>query len=188
MTRNFLDEPVAEAVVDGLVDLARRSPSAGNAQAMDFLILAGDDVAAYWDVTLPEQRRSSFPWPGLLSAPALIVPWVQPQAYVRRYSEPDKEHTGLGASADAWSTPYWWVDGGMASMVILLAAEAAGLGALFFGLFGHEPALRERFGVPVGHRAVGAIAVGYPAAHQRPSRSAGRARRDLDEVVHRGGW
>ena len=40
-----------------------------------------------------------------------------------RYAEEDKARTGLGAGADAWAVPYWWVDGGMAAMTLLLAAE-----------------------------------------------------------------
>ena len=37
--------------------------------------------------------------------------------------------------------PYWWVDGGMAVEHLLLGAVDAGLGACFFGLFDHEPAV-----------------------------------------------
>ena len=124
----------------------------------------------------------------MLHAPVLIVVWCEPDAYVERYAESDKAHTGLGASPAAWASPYWYVDGGMASMAVLMAAHDRGLGALFFGVFDHEAAVRETFGVPEGHRAVGAMALGYPAAEQRKSRSAKRSRPPLGDVVHRSHW
>lgn len=188
MTRAFRPDEVDPALVDRFIGAARRAPAAGNTAAAEFLVLEGADVAAYWAVTLPAERRAGFAWPDLLLAPVLVLPFVEPDAYVRRYAEPDKARTGLGVSRAAWATPYWWVDGGMAVMTILLAAEEAGLGALFFGVFEHESAVKERFGVPAARRAVGAIALGHPAAEQRPSSSSGRDRASLERVVHRSHW
>lgn len=188
MCRAFTTEPVDADVVDMLIDAARRAPSAGNTQAMHFLVLEGSQVGEYWDITLPEERRAGFPWPDLPKAPTLIVPFVDAHAYVDRYAAGDKAHTGLGASPGAWSTPYWWVDGGMAAMTLLLGVEELGLGALFFGLFDHEDDVKRAFGVPMPLRAVGTVAIGHPAAQQRSSASARRPRPSLDDVIHRGRW
>jgi nitroreductase len=188
MVRAFLDEPVDPDVLDELCDLARRAPSAGNSQGLDLLVLTGpEQVGAYWDVTLPAPRRGSFRWPGLVAAPALVLVITDPEAYARRYDEADKAATGLGAGPEAWPVPYWWVDAGAAIEHLLLGAVDAGLGACLFGLFDHEPAVAEAFGVPAGRRVVAAIALGRPAP-ATPGRSAGRPRRPLDEVVHRGRW
>ena len=188
MTRAFTPEPVERVIVDRMLEAARRGPSAGNTASIEFLVLEGQEqTGRYWDTTLPVERRSTFPWPELLHAHVLIVPWVDPAAYVRRYDEPDKTNTGLGASTDAWSVPYWFVDGGAAAMALLLASENEGLGALLFGLFEHEDAVRVAFGVPSGLRALGAIAIGHRAP-DRPSQSAGRVRRPLEKIVHRGSW
>ena len=187
MVRSFTADPVAPGVVDGILDLARRGPSAGKTASLDFLVLEGDQTARYWNTTLAAADRSGFPWPRLLDAPVLIVVYVEPDAYVRRYAEPDKAATGLGDDEGAWHVPYWWVDAGAAAMTVLLAVEAAGLGALLFGLFEHEAAVAAEFGVPDGRRAIGAIAIGHPAP-DRPSVSADRRRGSFDEVVHRGGW
>lgn len=188
MTRAFLDEPLDPSVVDGILDLARRAPSAGHSQGWGFLVLEGDDVRAYWDVTLPAHRRATFPWPRLLDAPVLIVVVADPDAYVARYAEPDKASTGLGASAAAWPVPYWHVDAAMAAMTILLAATDRGLGALFFGLFDAAGPVKERFGIPAAMAPVGTIALGRPAPAQRSSGSVGRGRRAREEVVHHGRW
>lgn len=187
MTRAYTAEPVDSVVVDEILDLARRGPSAGKTDSLQFLVLDGADVARYWDTTLPVDKRPSFPWPQLLDAPVLVIPWVEPGAYVRRYREADKARTGLGDGQDAWSVPYWWVDGGAAAMTILLAAADADLGALLFGLFEHEDDVRSEFGVPDGFRAIGTISLGHPAP-DRPSMSAGRKRPPFDTVVHRGDW
>jgi nitroreductase len=189
MVRSFDGRPVPPAEVDRLIDLARRAPSAGNTQACAFVVLEGPATARLWDVTLPPGRRASFRWQRLLDAPVVVVPVIDPAAYVQRYGEADKAATGLGADLDAWPVPYWWVDGGMAVHGLLLAAVDAGLGALFYGLFAHERPALDALGVPAGHRALGAVALGWPAREgDIPGRSAGRRRPPLAEVVHRGGW
>lgn len=187
--RSFTGEPLDDGLLDDLVDRARRTPTAGNSQGVEFLVLEGDDVVAYWDTTLTVGRSAAFPWPGLLRAPALVVPWGMPDRYVERYAEDDKEHAGLGESADDWTVPYWLVDAAFAAMALQLLAVEAGLGSCFFGLFDHEMAVAERFGVPAEARAVGTVALGRADPDDgRPSGSAVRGRRPLDEVLHRGGW
>lgn len=187
MVRAFRPDRLRSATVDELIDLARRAPSAGNTQPLDFLVLEGDDCARYWDVTLPEPARRSFRWQALLDAPLLVVPYVRPAAYVERYAEDDKVATGLGDGTEAWPVPYWWVDGGAAVQNLLLAAVALGLGACLFGQFEHEPAVRAAFGVPDDRRALGTVAVGHPLADE-PGRSADRARRPFEDQVHRNHW
>jgi nitroreductase len=188
MVRAFTDAPVAFEVVDGLVDLARRAPSAGNSQGVAFVALEGpEQTRRYWDVALPASKRADFGFPGLLTAPVLLVALVRPGTWVERYAEPDKATHGLGEGEDAWPVPYWWVDGGMAVEHVLLGAVDAGLGACFFGLFDHEPAVFAALGIPEGWRGLGTIALGHPAP-DTPGLSASRPRRTVDEVLHRGRW
>jgi nitroreductase len=188
MVRSFTDEPVEPAQLDELCDHARRAPSAGNSQGLDLVVLAGpDQVGSYWDVTLPEPRRPTFRWPGLVAAPALVLVVTDPDAYVERYREGDKAATGLGEGSASWPVPYWWVDAGAAIEHLLLGAVDVGLGACLFGLFDHEPAVADALHIPPGRRIVGTIALGHPAT-DGPGRSSARPRRPLDEVVHRGRW
>jgi nitroreductase len=188
MCRSFRSRPLAADSVSRVLAAASRAPAAGNSDGMDLLVLEGDAVGRYWDVTLPEARRSGFRWPGLLRAPLLIIPVVDPQAYVARYAESDKQKSGLGSGADAWPVPYWTVDGAFAAMLMQLAALDEGLGVLFFGLFGHASAVMAEFGVPPGLQPIGSLAIGHPDDGDEPGRSASRARRSSERIIHRGGW
>jgi nitroreductase len=188
MVRAFDARPVPSDTLDRILELAQHAPSAGFTQGWELVVLEGpEETSRYWDITLPADERDRFPWPGLLAAPVLIIPLADAGAYVDRYAQPDKVDSGLGRSADDWPVPYWLVDTAMSSMLMLLGAVDAGLGALFFGIFRHEDELLAELGVPEGLRPIGTIALGYPAP-DRPSASVDRGRRGLDEVVHRGGW
>jgi nitroreductase len=190
MTRDFLADPVPVEIIEQLVDLAARAPSAGKTQGWHLVVLAGEHTRKFWDISLPPERRASFTWPGLLQAPVIALAFCDPDAYVTRYSEPDKARTGLGASPEAWPTPYWTVDGSMAMMTLLLAAEDLGLGALLFGIFQGEAEIRAALNIPDGLQTLGAIALGYRASGtpSAPGRSARRPRRAATEIIHLGEW
>jgi nitroreductase len=190
MTRRFSPRPLPAGTVERLVDLASRAPSAGKTQGWHLVVLEGGDTARFWDLTLPAPRRAGFGWPTLVSAPVLAVVLADPQAYVDRYAEPDKAATGLGLGVDAWPTPYWTVDASMAVMTLLLAAEAEGIGALFFAVFHGVEEVRAELGVPAGVQLLGAIALGHPDGDLDTGRgrSAARPRRAPEQIVHRGRW
>ena len=188
MTRAFLPLPIGEDVLHSLIDLALRAPSAGKTQGTHFVVLTGEDVAAFWNDTLPNEKRTTFRWKHLLDAPVIILPFVDPLAYVARYAEADKAATGLGEGLDAWPTPYWTVDGSFAVMSLLLAAHDVGLGALFFAVFNGEQQLRTRLGVPEHMQLLGAIALGHAAQDGEKGRSSVRPRKPLGEVVHQSRW
>jgi nitroreductase len=188
MTRAFLPEPIGDEVVHSLIDLALRAPAAGKTQGTHFVVLTGDDVTAFWNDTLPDEKRATFRWKQLLNAPVIILPFVDPLAYVARYAETDKAATGLGAGVDAWPTPYWTIDGSFAVMSLLLAAHDAELGALFFAVFNGEQLLRMRLGVPEHVQLLGAIALGNAVREGEKGRSASRPRMPLDEAIHPSRW
>ena len=185
MVRRFdATRPVPEGLVRDLLALAVRAPSAGFSQGWDFLVLLDEaDRARFW-------AAASEPGPpdawlrGVSAAPALVLCLSHPDAYLDRYAQPDKGWTDR--SPERWPVPYWDTDVAMAAMVLLLAAEDAGLGALFFGVAAgrHEP-VHEALDIPADRRVVGVVALGHEA--QRVSGSARtRRRRPLDEVVHVG--
>lgn len=142
---------------------------------------------AFWSQVSEPAWREKPSWPGLLRAPVIILPLAHKQAYLDRYAEADK--AGLGREdKSAWPVPFWLVDTSFATMLILLSAVDAGLGALFFGLPGGEQELLADLGVPHGYEPIGAVALGWPDGADRPSSSLARGHRPPDEVVHRGHW
>ncbi len=186
MCRSFEDRPVPPDVLDRILANAQRAPSAGFSQGWAFVVLEGAETAEFWERTTDEDWRDDPTWPGLMRAPVVIVPLAHKQAYLDRYSEPDKALAGLQHES-AWDVPYWLVDTAFATMTILLTASDAGLGALFFGLDRGERHFLDSVGVPEGYQAIGAVALGWPAP-DRPSPSLKRGHRPSEEVIHRGRW
>lgn len=177
--------PVAREVVDELLSLGVRAPSAGHTQGWRFLVL--DDITsrdAFWAATSDGAADS---WLARLqTAPTLIVCFSDKAAYLDRYAEPDKGWTDRDEAH--WPVPYWHIDTGMAAMIVLLGAVDAGLGACFFGVPPDRwTALRQAFAVPDGLAPVGVISLGHPAPDVR-SPSLRRGRRDQGSVVSYGSF
>ncbi|MGY1724222.1 nitroreductase family protein [Blastococcus sp. SYSU DS0533] len=181
------DRPVPAEVREKLLEHAIRAPSAGFSQGWAFLVLeTAEERDRFWaattDGTAPDGWLTR-----MRRAPLLVVPLSNKDAYLDRYAEPDKGWTDRDEAR--WPVPYWDVDAGMASLLMLLTAVDEGLGACFFGVPAQRvDAFRSAFGVPAGYRPVGCVSVGYPGDGDRPSPSLRRGRRGVDEVVHRGRW
>lgn len=188
MVRRFAQRPVAPELVDHVVDLARRSPTAGFAQGVDFVVLDNaDSLGTFWRLT----SHPEFPWDPdeLAHGPTVIIlPIADKRPYLARYSEPDKAPFGL-QHEDAWPVKFWDVDAAMASMTALLAAVDQGLGSWFFGVNHGEAELLAHLGVPDGIRPVGVIGLGHRADDEVPVGSGStRNRRPLADQLHRNRW
>lgn len=188
MVRNFTDAPVDAAVRDRILTNALHAPSAGFSQGWAFLVLDSEtDRDLFWRSTGAGDAGEPNPWlEGLRRAPLLVVPLSHRDGYLDRYAEPDKGWTDR--AEDRWPVPYWDIDTGMASLLMLLTVVDEGLGACFFGIPPeHHGSFRAAFGVPDGYVPIGTIAIGHRAP-DRPSPSLRRGRRGLAEVVHSGRW
>ena len=216
MHRRFSAAPVPPEAVDRMVRNAVRAPSAGFSQGWAFLVLEEpDDRAAFWtaaspeaavapaesgeqpasdgdgtttDAAPPRSGRDLSQWlAGMATAPVVILALASKAAYLRRYAEGDKGWTDQDESR--WPVPFWHVDVGMASLLILQTAVDEGLGACFFGVPPTEvPAVRAAFGIPDEYEITGVIAVGHPLEGGAAGSPTRRPRKPLDEVVHRGRW
>jgi nitroreductase len=187
MVRRFTGEPVPEASVQRLLRNAVRGPSAGFSQGQDFLVLRGAELAKFWPVIGEDQDAS------VTTAPLVIVPFASKDAYLDRYAKPDKGWTDRDEAR--WPVPFWYIDTGMAALLILQTAVDEGLGALYFGIVpAAVPPFLAAFGVPAGYDPIGAIAIGYAgetgkAASADPVSSAHRVpRRSPSDVIHYAHW
>jgi nitroreductase len=187
MVRNFdPDRPVPRETVERLLDLAIRAPSAGFSQGWAFLVLSTpDEVSRFWAATTDGGAPDTW-LTGMMRAPVLVVPLANSGAYLDRYAEPDKGWTDRDEGR--WPVPYWYIDTGFASLLMLLGAVDSGLGACFFGIPPDRTgAFRAAYRVPEEYTPIGALAVGHPAPDRR-SPSLRRGRRPVDEVTHWGEW
>jgi nitroreductase len=191
MVRNYAERPVDPDVVERALRNATHAPSAGFSQGWAFLVLdTPADVRRWWEVTTdPADLEAPDDWlAGMMRAPVVIVPCSSKAAYLRRYAEKDKAGTDL--SEARWPMPFWHMDAAMASLLILQTAVDAGLGGCFFGIpVDKEVAVRTEFGIEPDFDPVGVITLGHRTGDTGNAGSpARRARRPLDDVVHRGHW
>jgi nitroreductase len=185
MVRTYdASRPVPPEVTDLIVRNGLRAPSAGFSQGWAFLVLDDPaDIARFRAVVRDESDPDGW-FAALVQAPLLIVAHSNKDVYLDRYAEPDKGFTDR--SEAWWPAPYWDIDTGFASLLMLLTAVDAGLGACFFGLPAHRiDAYRAEFGVPAHFKPIGAISVGYS---DEPPRDLRGRRRPTADVVYRGRW
>jgi nitroreductase len=185
MVRNYdPDRPVDPAVVDDLLRLAVRAPSAGYSQGWHFLVLAGDaDRDLFWAATSGGGPTDAW-LAGMQTAPVLVIALSDKDAYLDRYAEPDKGWTDRDEAR--WPVPYWDIDTGMAALLVLLGAVDRGLAGCFFGVPPEfTEATRAAFAIPPRLRFVGVLSLGYPAPDRR-SPSLRRGPRETGDVVSYG--
>jgi nitroreductase len=176
--------PVPAEVVDRIVANGLRAPSAGFSQGWGFLVLdTPADVARFRAVVQPDDRPAEW-FAAQVDAPLLIVPHSDKDAYLDRYARPDK---GIADRSLAWwPAPYWDIDAGFASLLMLLTAVDAGLGACFFGIpVERVDDYRAAFGVPARFTPIGAMSFGYS---DEPARDLRSWRKPVTQTVHRGRW
>lgn len=184
MVRRCGPGPLDDEVVEDLVDLALRAPSAGWSQGQAFVVVRDEARRAAITEAAGEPdylARGFDPW--LSSAPVLLVPCADERAYRQRYGAEDK----TSGPAD-WDVPYWWLDLGAAVQNLLLLATEAGLAAGFLGA--HAVAgLAGLLDLPAGVHPAGVVTLGQrPGDEPGPTTSERRGRRDRDAVVHHDRW
>lgn len=181
MVREFTDEPVSEQSLRRIMDNAVRCPSAGYSQGQAFLVLQGADAKRF------VEDFGSWTFETVRTAQAVVVPFAVKDAYLKRYALPDKDGAGLDVE-DNWPVPYWYIDTGMAVLLVLQTAVDEGLGAVYFGVAAEQwDDLRAAYGVPETHEPIGAVAIGHSADASDTSWMKQR-RLDHNETVHFGRW
>jgi nitroreductase len=198
MVRHYSDRPLAPEVVKRVLASALRAPSAGFSQGWAFLALTDSaDRVRFWPFVPTRVAQT----PTMQDAPLVVVPLAHKATYLERYAQADK---GWQDRAEArWPVPYWYIDTGMAALMMLLTATDEGLGACFFGIMpkpgeGFEPevdvpahtnAFRAEFAIPQEYVPIGGITVGYRAPDAPPqSPAVAERRRGVEDVIHYGQW
>lgn len=183
MVRNYEERPVDPDVLERILDLATRAPSAGFSQGQR-LVVVTDAETRHAIARLGDEEayvaRGMDPW--MSRAPVHVIVCIREEDYHERYREPDKLDDS-GTEMD-WPIPYWWIDAGATMMLLLLAAVAEGLGGGFFGV--HRLAgLNDLLGIPDDVTAIGIVTIGHRAPDRR-STSLARGRKP--GLVHYERW
>lgn len=159
MCRGFEDRDVPEEKIDAILDAARRFPSAGHTQPQEFIVLRDQRIKDALGHAALDQMF-------LADAPVVVACISDTNRSEARYGR---------RGVDFYSI----LDGGFASMLVLLATVDEGLGAAFVAAF-DDDAVRQVLGLPGHVRPIGLIGIGYCA--QPPSR---HRRRSREEIIHR---
>ena len=183
MVRRFTGDQVPDECLRRILRNAVRGPSAGFSQGQAFLVLRGAELERFWTF------GAGWTLDSVRTAPVVVVPFAVKDDYLDRYARPDKGWSDRDEGR--WPVPFWYIDTGMAVLLILQTAVDEGLGAVYFGL-GPEAfdRLRNEFGVPDGPEPIGAVAIGHPDEPEPDATTSARtvARRPLSDVVHFGHW
>lgn len=138
--RFYQDREVSIETLKGLIDLARLSASARNAQPLKYVLSVNPVTNA--------QIFETLGWAGYLTQWSGPVEGERPAAYIIM----------LG---DTRITNNWFCDHGIAAQSILLGATEKGLGGCIVASIKREE-LRTRFSIPAVYDIIQIIALGYP--------------------------
>jgi nitroreductase len=184
MVRNFTTDPIDPAALERILEAAQHGPSAGFTQGQDLIVVTDPatrkQLADLCDEPYYVNEMGLDPF--ISKPPLIIVPCTSERAYLLRYREPDKMNDPEGELD--WPVPFWFMDGGCAVMLILLAVVQEGLAAGFAG-FQDLDGARAVLGIPPEVTPLGVIPIGHPALDKK-SPSLKRGRRA--NAVHRERW
>jgi nitroreductase len=126
MIRHYSSRPLDPEIIERVIANALRAPSAGFAQGWAFLALTDTaDRARFWPF-VPDRVAGT---PTMQQAPLVVVALASKDAYLDHYAQPGAPWPDR--SEAHWAAPYWFVDTGMAALLMLLTAVDEGLGACF---------------------------------------------------------
>jgi len=135
--REYTSQPVPEELVRDLLAAAMQAPSASNGQPWHFIIIT--------------ERRQ-------LNALAMAMPHGQSLTAAP---------LGIVVCAELEKSPRFWVqDCSAATMNLLLAAHASGLGGVWLGIYPNEERVanvKQILGIPAGIIPLCIVSIGYPA-------------------------
>jgi len=152
IVRRFEHTPVPQDVLRRIAAAAQRAPTAGFSQGQRLVIVTDEATRLGVGKAVGEPFYIDDGYGDWISGcAAQFVPCVSERVYRERYREPDKraEDAVVGDDGDQdWPVPYWWMDIGCTTMLVMLAAINEGLAAGFCGVTNGPAPLRAVLGIP----------------------------------------
>ncbi len=163
--RRFREKDVSQEVLDQVLEAVRWTPSGGNIQPWEVIVIRAQETKRRLQETLGKGNPGR---KAMLEAPLLIALCGKvkiPETY---------RHDVVTKFGDGWFLFHL----GSAAQNLCLAAHALNLGTLMVGFFDHDRAA-EILEVPEGYEVLVLIPLGYPARIPSPP-----TRREQAEFVH----
>ncbi|MDD5091724.1 MAG: nitroreductase family protein [Candidatus Wallbacteria bacterium] len=157
--RAYTDRVPTDAVINSLLACAFNAPSAGNEQPWHFIVIKDRSVLTK-------------------------IPEFHPYSAMLKTS-----HCAILVCGDMNLQKFpgnWTLDCSNATMNILLAAHAIGLGAVWLGVHpekDREEGMRKLLSIPEGVVPFALVVLGYPAKLPES-----RERKPMEERIHRNAW
>jgi nitroreductase len=204
--RQFLSKPVSEDIIRGLIADSLWSPSWGNTQPWDIVVVTGSKMAEF------KQKSQEALMSGHQVPTDIPMPQVWPEAYLDRYKELGKSVLGalsiaredkearmqhfvkmfgffdapaavLVAVDKTLALEYAMLDAGIFLQTFCLLAHDRGLGTCIMAAMVTYPDIaRELFGVPADKLFVMGAALGWPDP-DAPVNCFERQRGSMDDFV-----
>lgn len=152
--RSFLDEPLAQGVIESLVAAAQSAASSSNLQTWS--VVAVQDAARRDRLATLAGNQAH-----IRQAPLLLV-WLADVSRARRIARKAGQRIDALDYFDTFLTAS--VDAALAAQNAVVAAEALGLGTVYIGALRNRPEeVAEVIGAPEGTFPVVGLVVGRPA-------------------------
>jgi len=186
MVRSYLPDSIDRDVIERIVGVVRRAPSAGFSQGHRLYVVSDKATRSELARLAGEEEHVEGGMPRWISvAPVHVVVGVREESYHERYRKPDKLNEA--GEEIGWPAPYWYVDSGACFMLLQLAALDEGLGTGVYGVLPEDvPALKALVGMPDDVRFTCVVTIGKrpPEIDESPLVSRlSQARLPLDELV-----
>jgi len=150
--RKYDERPVEKEKLDRIIEAARISPSANNAQPWRFIVVTDPGL-----IKIIAEAASA----KLLGMNSFVV-----QAPVQIIVVREKADVQTKAASIVKRRDYSLIDIGIAAENICLQAEAEGLGSCMIGWF-DEKTVKKYLGIPASRRVELIITLGYSTGSQR---------------------
>lgn len=153
--RKYEDKAIEKEKLDRIIEAARMSPSANNAQPWKFIVVTDPELIK----KIAEAASSK-----LLGMNNFVVQAPVQIIVVREQSDIQTRTASVVKKRD-----YSLIDIGIAAENICLQAKAEGLGSCIIGWF-DEKSIRKYLGIPSSKRVELIITLGYSLSHKREKR------------------
>jgi nitroreductase len=170
--RTFEDKPVPDALLDAILNAARRSPTSSNMQTYSIIVVRNPEIRSKLAVLAGNQQH--------IVQSAVFVGFLADISRLKIASEMHGEEMAKSMETTLVAS----IDAALVGMSVQTAAESFGLGAVMIGgMRNHPKEVAELLGFPTGVYMVYGMSIGWPKPRDNATTLKPRLPQKL--VIHR---